>query len=374
MSPRNYRRVVVKLGTNLLTAGSERLDLQAMAALVGQAAQLRKRGIEVIIVTSGAIAAGRHQLNRPLDETLVVSRQVYASIGQGALVRAYTDLFSWHDIVVAQALLTRRDLADRAAYLNARNTLVSLLELGVVPIVNENDVVAVDEIADAVIGDNDSLSAQVVNLVEADLLAILTDSGGLFDKDPRGHDDARLIERVEHIEEAATLVATRAAAERGTGGMATKIEAARLATAAGADVIIAGGHEDNALLRLCGGEKVGTLFPASVSRLEGRRRFLLAGLSARGAVVVDAGAAEALQRQGKSLLAAGITAVEGVFARGDTVTISNGDGRRLGYGIANYAGEDVERLRGRQSGQIGEILGHDFGSEVIHRNNMVLLD
>lgn len=374
MSASKYRRVVAKFGTNLLTAGSERLDLQTMAGLVGQAAQLRRAGVEVIVVTSGAISAGRHELGKPLDGGAVVSRQVFAAIGQGALVRAYTDLFSWHDIVVAQALLSRRDLSDRAGYLNARNTLVSLLELGVVPIVNENDVVAVDEIADAAIGDNDSLSAQVVNLVEADLLVILTDSGGLFDKDPRSQKDAQLIERVERIDDAAALVASRGAASGGTGGMVTKVEAARLATAAGADVVIAGGHQDHALERACRGEPGGTFFPASVSRLEGRRRFLRAGLSAKGMIIVDAGAAEALRSKGRSLLPAGVTAVTGDFQRGDAVTISNAEGGRLAYGISNYSSADVSRLQGRSSKDIGELLGHDFGAEVVHRNNLVLLD
>jgi glutamate 5-kinase len=373
MSKAKYRRIVAKFGTNLLTAGSDRLDLQTMSALVVQAAQLRREGVEVILVTSGAIAAGRHQLNAPVESGQVISRQVYASIGQSALMRAYTDLFAWHDIVIAQALLTRRDLSDRSAYLNARGTLVSLLDLGVVPVVNENDVVAVDEIAEAVIGDNDTLSALVANLVEADLLVMLTDSGGLFDKDPRTAQDAKLIERVDNIDEVAALVEKRAAAERGTGGMATKIEAARLATASGTQVVIASGHDPDALLKAARGDAAGTLFPARVSRVEGRRRFLLAGLSARGQLVVDPGAATALQKQGKSLLPAGVREVRGAFARGDTVTILNGDGKKIAYGIANYGDGEAQQICGKRSTDIAAILGHDYGAEVVHRNNMVLL-
>jgi glutamate 5-kinase len=373
VAPLRYRRVVAKLGTNLLTAGSDRLDLQVMSGLVVQMAALRRQGIELIVVTSGAIAAGRHELGRPLEGGAVLSRQVYASIGQSALMRAYTDLFAWHDIVVAQALLTRRDLADRAAYLNARGTLESLLSLGVVPIVNENDVVAVDEIAEAVIGDNDSLSAQVANLLEADLLAILTDSGGLFADDPRVNPGTALIERVNKVEDVADLVASRTAAEGGRGGMATKIEAARLAVAAGCDVVVAGGHEGDILLRLGRGEAAGTLFPAVVSRVEGRRRFLLSGLSARGQLVIDAGATDALRSQGRSLLPAGVREVRGPFARGDTVTVVNGDGQRVGYGIVNYDDADARAICGRKSSDIEEVLGHNYGAELVHRNNFVLL-
>ncbi|MEX2237573.1 MAG: glutamate 5-kinase [Dehalococcoidia bacterium] len=374
MSKTNYRRVVAKFGTNLLTAGSERLDLQTMAALVGQAAALRAAGVEIVLVTSGAIAAGRHELGRPPEGGAVATRQVLASIGQGALMRAYSDLFAWHDLTVAQALLTRRDLADRASYLNARTTLLSLLELGVVPIANENDVVAVDEIADATIGDNDSLSALVAHLIEADLLVMLTDSGGLFRSDPRASPDAELIERVENIEEIAELVREREVSQGGRGGMASKVEAARLATAGGTDVVIAGGHDEDALLRAARGEKAGTLFPSRLSRLEGRRRFMLAGLSARGKLVVDPGAAAALLGQGRSLLPAGVMRVEGPFERGDIVTIANGDGRKIGYGMVNYNAEDAATIAGRKSADVEALLGHDFGAELVHRNNLVMLD
>jgi glutamate 5-kinase len=269
--------------------------------------------------------------------------------------------------------LTRRDLADRATYLNARGTLESLLSLGVVPIVNENDVVAVDEIAEAVIGDNDSLSAQVANLLEADLLVILTDSGGLFADDPRVNPRAALIERVDRIDEVASLVASRTAAQGGTGGMVTKVEAARLAVASGCDVVIAGGHEADVLLRVSRGESAGTVFPAVVSRVEGRRRFLLSGLSARGQLIIDAGAAEALRSQGRSLLPAGVREVRGPFARGDTVTVLNGDGQKVGYGIVNYDDVDARAICGRKSSAIVEVLGHDYGAELVHRNNFVLL-
>jgi glutamate 5-kinase len=370
---RPYRRIVAKFGTSLLTGGGDRLDLGMMAALVAQVARLRERGAEVIVVSSGAIAAGRQRLGVAHDAKDAPSRQALAAVGQSHVMQSYDSLFASHDLVVAQTLLTRRDIADRVGYLNARNTLLALLDAGVVPVVNENDVVAVEEIEGAVIGDNDNLSALVTNLIDADLLAILTDTGGLHTADPRHHPTAELIPTVERITAEIEALAQDAGTPHGVGGMVTKLQAAKLATAGGADVAIAGGHETNALERLAAREPLGTLFPATGDRMESRKRWMLAGLAARGKIVVDAGAAKALLSQGKSLLPAGVRDVKGPFDRGDTVSIYAEDGHRIAAGITNYGDADVAAIRGLRSDRIVQTLGHEYGAEVVHRNNLVLL-
>jgi glutamate 5-kinase len=370
---RAHRRIVAKFGTSLLTGGGDHLDLEVMSALVGQVARLNKTGAEVIVVSSGAIAAGRQRLSVRHDARDAPSRQALAAVGQSHLMQSYDSLFGSHELVVAQTLLTRRDIADRVGYLNARNTLLALLDLGAVPIVNENDVVAVDEIEGAVIGDNDNLSALVANLIDADLLAMLTDTGGLYTADPRRHPTAELIPRVERITPEIEGLAQDTGTQQGVGGMVTKLQAAKLATAGGANVAIAGGHEPNALERLVAGEALGTFFPATGDRMESRKRWMLAGLAARGKIVVDAGAAKALLSQGKSLLPAGVRDVTGPFDRGDTVSIYSEDGHRIAAGITNYGHDDVAAIRGLRSDRIAQTLGHEYGAEVVHRNNLVLL-
>ena len=367
------RRIVVKCGTNLLTGGDDRLDRAVMAAIAGQCAELRARGCEVVLVTSGAIAAGRALLGgRAGGLRRLTRRQALAAVGQTQLFRSWDELFAERGVTAAQALLARADLADRQGYLNARNTILALLQIGVVPIVNENDVVAIEEIRDTAIGDNDNLSAQVVNLVDADLLLILTDTAGLHTADPAADPAARLIERVERIDEAIERMAAGQAGRRGTGGMATKIEAARLATRSGAHVAIADGRAPDVVLRAAAGETVGTHFPAAADRLESRRRFLLSALRERGRITIDEGAVRALVRDGKSLLPAGVLAVAGGFGRGAVVRIEARDGAHVASGAANYAAADVERIRGLHSDAIGDALGYDYGDEVVHRNNLVL--
>ena len=367
-----YRRIVAKVGTNVLTAGTDRLDLEVMTALVGQVARLHKEGAAVLVVTSGAIAAGRHRLGVSRDRRGMPFRQMLAAVGQSDLMQAYQELFASHEITVAQTLLTRRDLADRQGYLNARNTLLGLLELGVAPIINENDVVAVEEIEGASIGDNDNLSALVANLVDADLLVLLTDQAGLYTADPRRDANAHLIPRVERIDAEIERLAggTRG---RGVGGMATKLQAARLALAGGTPVVIADGREREVLIRLAWGEEIGTFFPSSVDRMESRKRWMVAGLSLRGRIAVDAGASRALREQGRSLLPAGVSDVEGDFQRGDAVAITDDDGRRIACGIANYGAQEILRIRGVRSDRIEGVLGHHYGGEVVHRDNLVLL-
>jgi glutamate 5-kinase len=367
-----YRRLVVKIGTNVLTAGTDRLELEVMSSLVGQVARLHRQGRDVLIVSSGAIACGRHRLGTAKERKDIPFRQVLASVGQTYLMQAYDELFAWHEIVVAQTLLTKRDLADRQGYLNARNTLLALLDVRAVPIVNENDVVAVEEIEGIKIGDNDNLSALVANLVDADLLVLLTDQAGLFTTDPRLHPDARLIQRVERVDEEIEQLAGDSG-ERGVGGMTTKIQAAKLATAGGSDVAIADGREKDILVRLSDGEALGTLFPATVDRLESRKRWMLTGLSLKGSIVVDEGAARALRQEKRSLLPAGIREVEGPFERGDAVAICDSEGQRIACGIASYGSSDIETIQGLRSERIEEALGYQYGAEVVHRDNLVLL-
>jgi len=368
-----YHRIVVKLGTSLLTGGSDHLDQEIMLGLIAQVAQLHKQGLELLIVSSGAIAAGRYKLGLTKELRGIPFKQVLASVGQSHLMNFYEQLFAQHNITVAQALLTRADLSDRAGYLNARNTLLALLELRVLCIANENDVVAVDEIQEAKFGDNDNLSAMVANLVDADLLLILTDTAGLYTADPNRDPGARLIPRVDKIDSEIERLATNTAGNLGIGGMMTKLEAAKLATASGVTVIVADGREPDIILRLVAGEAIGTRFPPATSKLESRQRWMLSGLSTKGKLVVDSGAATALRKQHRSLLAAGIKQVEGEFQRGDIVNIYDPQGSRLGCGITNYSSADIETIKGAHSGKIATLLGYDYGSEVVHRNNLVVL-
>ncbi|MCB9490734.1 MAG: glutamate 5-kinase [Dehalococcoidia bacterium] len=373
-----YRRIVVKVGSNVLTGGSEALDTPTMAHIAEQIASLESRGAEVIVITSGAIAAGRHRLathreSHSLPARDIESRQALAAIGQSRLMAFWDELFEQHNLPIAQALLTRRDLADRLGYLNARNTLLNLIGLRVVPIVNENDVVSVEEISDSKIGDNDNLSAQVANLVDADLLLILTDIAGLYTADPSRDPNATLIREVEHIDDSVFASATGAPGARGTGGMTTKVQAARIATAHGAHVVLADGRARDIVLRAVSGEAVGTHFHPAGDRTESRRRYLLSGLQAKGHVVVDAGAARAVLAGGKSLLPAGVVACEGTFSRGDVIRVHSSDGVHLASGMSNYSADEVKRILGLHSDQIEQALGYEYGEEVIHRNNLVLV-
>jgi len=370
----SYRRIVAKFGTSLLTGGSDRLDQNVMSSLVAQVAQLHQQGLEVIIVSSGAIASGRHQLGLDKRVKGVPFKQVLASVGQHRLMGLYEQLFSQYNITVAQALLAKVDLLDRAGYLNARNTLLALLELGVICIVNENDVVAVDELHEARFGDNDNLSAMVANLIDADLLMILTDTGGLYTADPHLDPNARLIPQVERIDSEIERLAAGTSGRLGTGGMITKIEAARLATSSGVTVVIADGRERDIILRLAKGEALGTRFLPTTSKLESRKRWVLSGLAIKGKLVVDSGAAMALKKQKRSLLAAGIKGVDGEFQRGDIVNIYDPEGSRVGCGITNYSSAEIAVIKGAHSEKITTLLGYDYGSEIVHRNNLVILE
>jgi glutamate 5-kinase len=368
-----YKRIVAKFGTSLLTGGSQHLDPKMMANLVGQLARLHNRSLELSVVTSGAVASGREKLGLPRRLKGIPYKQVLSSVGQSHLMYTYENLFNQYNITIAQALLTRAVLVDRAGYLNARNTLLALIELGVISITNENDVVAIEEIQGARFGDNDNLSAMVANLIDADLLIILSDIAGLYTADPSVNPDATLIPEIKMVDESIFRLAGGSRTGLGTGGMLTKLQAARMATACGISVIIAKGDEPDVLMRVASGESIGTLFLPSANKLESRERWMLAGLSVKGDLMVDDGAAKALKKDNSSLLGAGITDVEGNFDRGDLVNIFDSEGNRLGSGITNYSSSDIYKIKGEHSRKIPSLLGYDFGSEVIHRNNLVIL-
>ena len=367
-----YHRIVAKFGTSLLTSGTDHLDLQVMSSLVEQLARLHSQGKEMVVISSGAIASGRQKLKKVAERKNTPFKQVLASVGQSHLMYTYEQLFGQYDINVAQALLTKRDLCDRSGYLNARNTLLALVELGIICIVNENDVVAVDEIEELTFGDNDNLSAMVANLVDADVLVILTDIQGLYTADPHCNLQAQLIRRIDKIDTEIERMACATANRQGTGGMATKVEAARLATSSGVNVVIASGREPDILVRIGQGEDVGTFFPAQVNKMESRKRWMLSGLASKGKVTVDRGVASALKEHSKSLLPAGVIRVEGKFQRGDIVDILGEQSKRIACGISNYSSSDLATIGGKHSDKIGDLLGYDYGEEVVHRNNMVL--
>jgi glutamate 5-kinase len=366
-----FQRLVVKCGTSTLTAGTARLSPPRLVELAQQAAQLRTTAIEMIVVSSGAVAAGRERLGlKQLPKDLPV-KQMLSAIGQPRLMALYEQIFGLYGLTIAQVLLTRADLADRRRYLNSRNTLTALLEHGIIPIVNENDTVATEEIR---VGDNDNLSALVANLCDADLLVLLTDQAGLYTADPGLDPTAQLVSEViePDIPEELWQAAGGTARGLGTGGMFTKLQAADLARRSGTTVVIASGSEPNVLTRLAAGEKIGTWFQPVVTSIESRKRYILAGGRASGSISIDDGATRAL-RHGSSLLPVGVAASEGTFERGDTVQVLNAIGREMARGMTNYSSAELARLRGRQSIEIETILGYTYGDEVIHRNNLVLL-
>jgi glutamate 5-kinase len=362
-------RIVVKLGTHTLTDNGDRLSRPRMIDLVRQMADLRALGHELVLVSSGAIFAGREVLGPPTHRRDIPFKQVLAAVGQGRLMGLYEQFFGLYEIAVAQALLTRADLADRERYLNARNTLLSLLRLGVVPIINENDVVGIEEIK---IGDNDNLSALVANALDADLLIILTDQAGVYTADPRLDPNAELISEVAVIDDRIRHFASGSASGIGTGGMTTKIQAAELATRSGTEVSITCGTAPDVLLRLVAGEALGTRFRALVSSVDGRKRWILAD-SPSGDIRLDPGAVLALVEHGKSLLPVGVTGVQGQFDRGQAVRLLSPDGIEIARGIVNYDSASLVAIKGHYSGEIPSILGYQFGPTVVHRDNLVLV-
>lgn len=367
-----YKRVIVKIGTSTLTSGTSVLSLPRLVQVVQQISEMQTNGIQVILVTSGGIAAGREALDFPDFPKFVPSKQMLSSVGQPRLMNIYTQIFQLYGKIVSQILLTRSDFSNRRQYLNARNTLEALLSYGIIPIINENDTVATEEIR---FGDNDNLSALVANLIDADLLILLTDQDGVYSSDPRVNPDAKLISMISSPEIPDELweAAGGSRSQLGTGGMVTKLEAADLARRSGATVVIANGESPNILHRVVQNEKVGTKFSPVASTVESRKRYILAGAqSAVGKIMVDQGAVKALMRGG-SLLPVGIVDTNGDFERGDTVHIIDPAQKAIALGLTNYASNDLSQIRGQQSDEIEMILGYTFGEEVIHHNNMLLL-
>jgi glutamate 5-kinase len=366
-----FKRIVIKLGTSTLTAGTPRLSTSHLVELVRQMAGLLSSGCEVLVVSSGAMAAGRERLGYPQLPKEIPAKQMLAAVGQPRLMALYEQLFGLYGITVAQVLLTRADFTDRRRYLNSRNTISALLGQTIIPIINENDTVATEEIR---LGDNDNLSALVTNLIEADLLILLTDQPGLLAADPRRDPGAHLIREVSSMEIPEELWQAAGGSKNGlgTGGMFTKVQAADLARRSGATVVIARGNEPDIMPRIVSGEQVGTLFRPVSTVLESRKRFILAGGGEFGSLAVDEGAARAL-RKGGSLLPIGLRGVEGKFDRGDAVRVDDPEGKEIARGLVNYASGDVARLQGHQSSEIDRILGYHYGDEIIHRNNMVIL-
>jgi glutamate 5-kinase len=363
------RRIVVKVGSSLVTNEGRGIDAEAVGNWCRQLAALSKQGREVVMVSSGAIAEGMQRLGWKTRPTELHELQAAAAVGQMGLAHMYETQLKMHGMGSAQVLLTHADLADRERYLNARSTLLTLLQLRVIPVINENDTVVNDEIK---FGDNDTLGALVANLVEADALVILTDQRGLYAADPRKVPNARFIDVGRAGDPALELMAGGAGSAIGRGGMLTKILAAKRAAGSGADTVIAWGREPDALLRLAAGEAIGTALLAGTPKLAARKQWMADHLQLRGAVTVDDGAVLKLRDEGKSLLPIGVTGVEGDFHRGDVIAVRSAQGLEIARGLANYASGEARLIARKPSSQIAGLLGFVNEAELIHRDNLVL--
>jgi glutamate 5-kinase len=366
---RDARRVVVKVGSSLVTNDGRGLDDGAIGEWCRQLAHLIRDGREVIMVSSGAIAEGMKRLGWTTRPKAVQELQAAAAVGQMGLAQMYETKLKLNGLGSAQVLLTHADLADRERYLNARSTLLTLLKLGVVPVINENDTVVNDEIK---FGDNDTLGALVANLVEADALVILTDQKGLFTADPRKDPAAEFVHEARAGDPALEAMAGGAGSSIGRGGMITKILAAKRAAGSGASTVIAWGRETDALIRLAQGEAIGTLLIAQTQKNQARKQWMADHLQMRGAVVVDDGAAAKVRDEGKSLLPIGMVAVEGDFSRGDVIAVRDGAGQEIARGLANYASAEARLLCRKPSSEFEKLLGYAAEPEMVHRDNLVL--
>ena len=367
---REGRRWVVKIGSALLTNNGRGLDVSSIAAWVDQMAALRASGAQVVLVSSGAVAEGMVRLGLSARPDSIHELQACAAVGQMGLVQAWESQFARHGLRTAQVLLTHDDLADRTRYLNARSTLRSLLEFGVVPVVNENDTVVTDEIR---FGDNDTLGALVTNLVEAETLVILTDQKGMFERDPRVDPLAPLISEAHASDESLVAKATgNSASGLGRGGMATKIRAARLAARSGARTVIVGGRYEDVVTRVAAGEDIGTLLLPDAGPMVARKQWIAGHLQMRGTLVLDDGAVRVLREGGKSLLPVGVRQVQGDFSRGEVVSCVDANGREVARGLVNYDAADARRIAGARTAQIAERLGWVDDAELIHRDNLVV--
>jgi glutamate 5-kinase len=365
----NARRIVVKVGSSLVTDEGRGLDAEAIGLWCSQLAQLVQDGREVIMVSSGAIAEGMKRLGWSSRPKAIHELQAAAAVGQMGLVQVYESKLRERGIGSAQVLLTHADLADRERYLNARSTLLTLIQLGVVPVINENDTVVNDEIK---FGDNDTLGALVANLVEADLLIILTDQKGLFTADPRKDPLATLVQEAQAGDPALEAMAGGAGSSIGRGGMLTKILAAKRAAGSGASTVIAWGREPDALLRLSRGEPIGTLLVAQTAKNQARKQWIADHLQMRGSVTVDAGAVVKVRDEGKSLLPIGMTSVQGEFSRGDVIAVRDDRGLEIARGLANYTSAEARLICGKSSAEFERLLGYTGEPEMLHRTNLVL--
>lgn len=364
------KRIVVKVGSSTLTHTTGKLNYYRIERLVRDLADLANQGKEVILVTSGAVSAGMGPLGLAERPKTMREKQAVAAVGQGVLLHTYEKMFREYGQTVGQVLLTRLDAQDRRKFMNSRNTLLTMIDMGIIPIINENDVVTIDELK---IGNNDTLSAMVSSIIDADLLIILSDVSGLFTANPQTHADAEIISLVPEIDKQYFEIAGGAGSSIGTGGMYTKIQAATMATAAGVDMVIASGSMDGVLRRICQGEDIGTLFLAKDSNIHSKKRWLLSGGKPKGSLIVDQGCRNAIIDHGSSLLPVGITQVSGVFHEGDIVNVMY-DGIVIARGIVNYDCMTLTAIRGHKTDELAAILGHDgIYEEAIHRDNLVAM-
>lgn len=364
------QKIVIKVGTSTLTQGTKKLSRRFMLELVRQITHLHENGIQVILVSSGAMAAGREILQHPTVDRSLPSKQMFAAVGQVHLMQIWTELFALFDINVGQVLLTREDFSHRKRYLNARDTLSCLLHHHIIPIINENDTVATTEIR---VGDNDNLAALVSNLIGAEKLILLTDQKGLFTADPRMNPDAKLIPIVKVVDDSILALGKGSSTSLGTGGMFTKLQAAQVAARCGTTTTIASSAHPNVLIEIAEGKQIGTLFMPEISNRESRKRWLLSEKK-QGSIFVDEGAALKISQSGASLLPSGIVSVTGSFDRGSIVHLIVSNGATIAAGITHYGSQEIQPLIGKHSKCIEDILGYSYGSEVIHRSNMTRIN
>jgi len=370
------KRIIIKIGSNLITENESILNDSVIKDLCTQISDIHDKGFQVIVVTSGAVAAGRQYLGHlnkqiKINESYLIHKQVLASIGQPLLMKAYEKFFSNNLKGISQALLSREDFESRSGYLNIRNTLNELLSVDIIPIINENDVVSTDELEDKAYGDNDRLSAMVANAVDADVLILLGTIDGLYTSDPNINKSAKKIKVVDNISDEIISYAKGPSDSIGSGGMTSKIQAANIAVNSGIDMFIASGYEEKSITRIILGEDVGTKFVAKESPNESRKRWLMTGYSSsKGEVILDDGATQAIKNS--SLLPPGILEVSGHFSRGDIVAIKNQAKKIIGWGIANYSSQEISKIKGMKTKDVGDVVDKNYGSEVIHRNNLVI--
>lgn len=365
------KRIVIKVGTSTITYANGKRNFSQIDRLAREISDLQNQGKEMLLVTSGAVAVGVDRMGLPGKPKTIPGKQAAAAVGQGVLMHTYEKFFADYGQIVAQVLITKTEAIDRHRYTNTRNTFMELMRQRVIPIVNENDVVALDELK---IGDNDNMSALVAGIVDADLVIILSDVDGLYTANPQTHPDAVIVPKVAEITPEIEASAGGVGSARGTGGMATKIQAAKAATSSGIHLVIASGTEKNAITRVLQGEELGTLFVSRENRLQFRKRWLAFGAKIAGSIVVDDGCAKAIRKAGGcSILPAGVFAVQGEFLPGSTVSVIDKDAHELARGLVHYSSAELEQIKGCNSGEIANILGHKNFDEVIHRDDLVIL-